>query len=193
MKTLILHPADNSTMFLSRLYCDLPNKTVITGGITKSQFQKEISTHARVILCGHGSPNGLFSVGKFPESPCIIDDSLVESLRYKTNFFIWCHADVFVRRHGLSGFYTGMFLSEMSECLWFKVECTEEDINESNYAFAKIVARHIEEPSIVFYKNVLVEYGQLKRRNMVVRYNHSRLFLNLFTPNLFLGKVVQTW
>jgi hypothetical protein len=194
MKTLVIHPDDRSTDFLRGLYLDLPDKTVITSGIDKLKLQEKIDTHARVIMCGHGSPNGLFSVGKFPESPYIIDDSMVDSLRYKTNFFIWCHADVFVRRHGLTGFHMGMFLSEMSECLCLGVDCTDTDITESNIDFAKIFFRHIDEPPIVFYKNVLVEYGQLvARNNPVAEYNHSRLFLNRFTPDLFLGKVVQTW
>ena len=71
------------------------------------------------------------------------------SFRIKTNtIYIWCNSDVFVRRHSLNGFHTGMFLSQMSECECFRVECTEEDINESNNGFAEIVAWHIHEPPI---------------------------------------------
>jgi len=193
MKNLIIHPQDTSTTFLRGLYNDLPDKTVITGGINKSQLQKEIDTHDRVIMCGHGSPQGLLSIGQYPKSGLyIIDETMVSSRRNKPNtFYIWCDSNVFVRRHGLTGFHTGMFLSQMSECRYFEVDCTEQDILESNSTFAETVAQHINEPPIVFYKNVLSEYGRL-RQNPVACYNHSRLFLNRYEPHLFLGKVAQT-
>ena len=82
-----------------------------------------------------------------------------------------------------------MFLDQMSECLCFRVECTEEDINESNYGFAEIIARHIHRPPILFYKNVLGEYNQLAQTNPVARYNHSRLFLKQLEPVKFADKV----
>jgi hypothetical protein len=193
MKTLIVHPQDASTSFLYGVYKDLPDKTVITGGLTKNQLQKEILRHDRILLSGHGSPQGLLSVGKFSRSGLyIIDDTMVQSLKNKANTLcIWCNADVFVRRHGLSGFNSGMFLSQMSECLFFRIECTEEDIIESNQRFAELVGEHINEPPIVFYKNVLLEYGRLEHRNPVARYNHTRLFLNHYQPDLFLPQVVQ--
>ena len=192
--TLIIHANDRSTDFLLGLYKDLPDKTIITSGMTKNQLRENISHHDRIILCGHGSPTGLFGVGQFPDSfPYVIDDTMVNVLRQKTNtIYIWCNADQFVRRHGLTGFYTGMFLSEMSECLYFSVKCTELDINESNNVFAKIVANHIDDPPIICYKKVLVEYGRLAQTNPVARYNHSRLYLNRFTPDLFLDMVRKT-
>jgi len=191
MKTFVVHPQDQTTTFLQSLYLDLPDKTVITGGITKYQLRKEICLHDRIIMCGHGSLSGLFSVGKFPHSyPYIIDDTMVSTLKHKTNaLYIWCNDDVFVRRHSLNGFHTGMFISQMSECVCFGVKCTEEEINESNNGFAEIVARYINEPPIVFYRNVLVEYGRLAETNPVARYNHSRLYLNRFEPVMFADMV----
>lgn len=194
MKTLVIHAQDSTTAFLYGVYKDLPDKTVITGGITKPELRKEILRHDRTILCGHGSTQGLLSVGQFPSSGLyIIDDTMVSSLRNKINsLYIWCNADVFVRRQGLTGFYTAMFLSQMSECLYFGVVCSEADIIQSNQTFAETVSRHINEPPIVFYKNVLMEYEWLAQTNPVARYNHSRLFLNRYQPGLFKPKVVQT-
>jgi hypothetical protein len=194
MKTLVIHPNDRSTDFLKGIYKDLRDKTVITGGVTKLKLRKYIENYDRTIFCGHGSPKGLFGVNQFPDGPYIIDDSMVQSLRNKANsLLIWCYSDSFVRKFRLNGFYTGLFLSETIECLSVGLEdFTIEDINESNDGFAEIVSRHIHRPPIVFYKNVLVEYGQVARTNPVARYNHSRLFLNQFEPDLFLGKVVQT-
>jgi hypothetical protein len=36
MKTLIIHPEDPTTTFLSQTYAAIPNKTVVQGGVTKS-------------------------------------------------------------------------------------------------------------------------------------------------------------
>ena len=53
MKTLIVHPEDNpSTTFLTGIYKNLDNKTVINGGITKDELRKYIQDHDRVICCG---------------------------------------------------------------------------------------------------------------------------------------------
>ena len=115
MKTLIIHPEDPSTFFLDIVYAPIENKTVITGGVSKSEVQKLIREHDRVMMMGHGSPGGLFNVGRF--SGCgayIIDQQMVPLLKEKTdNVFIWCNADKFVDIFGLKGFYSGMFISEV--------------------------------------------------------------------------------
>lgn len=150
MKTLIIHPQDPTTTFLGGIYETIPNKTVITGGITKDELRKHILDHDRVICCGHGSPVGLFGVGQFNiEDTYIIDDTMVESLRHKDCIFIWCHADKFVQRHLLTGFYTGMFISEVSEGIWYDFDDIYDLdilIEESNNEFAKIVSMYITEP-----------------------------------------------
>jgi len=67
MKDLIIHPDDPTTTFLSQIYAQLTNKTVIRGGISKSEIPKLIESHDRVLLLGHGSPYGLLSQGQFPD------------------------------------------------------------------------------------------------------------------------------
>jgi len=37
MKSLIIHPKDPTTRFLCGIYDTIPNKTVITGDVTKAQ------------------------------------------------------------------------------------------------------------------------------------------------------------
>ena len=99
MNTLIIHPEDPSTSFLDIVYTPIPNKTVITGGITKRELNKLISQHDRIMMMGHGSPFGLFSVGRFPESTgYIIDHNNVHLLKEKANsVYICCNADVYVK------------------------------------------------------------------------------------------------
>ena len=47
MRTLVIHPTDQTTEFLSPIYAHLMNKTVVKGGITKSEVQGLIESHDR--------------------------------------------------------------------------------------------------------------------------------------------------
>jgi len=38
--TLIIHPQDKSTDFLQPIYANIPNKKVITGGLTYAQLEE---------------------------------------------------------------------------------------------------------------------------------------------------------
>lgn len=136
MKTLIIHPKDPTTTFLSRIYARLKDKTIIKGGVSKSKIRDLIEVHDRVLLLGHGSPYGLLSQGQFFEAGLyIVDVSMVPVLKEKSNcMYIWCYADQFVHRHGLSGLCTGMFISELGEADYWRFEDIDESlINQSNF------------------------------------------------------------
>jgi hypothetical protein len=77
--------------------------------------------HNRVIMLGHGTPNGLMSVGQFPDVGFhIVDESMVYYLKNKTaNIYLWCNADLFVRRYGLSGLCCWMFISEIEVAIFY--------------------------------------------------------------------------
>lgn len=82
MKNLIVHPEDPTTTFLSPIYANLKNKTVIKGGITKSELRELIDSHDRVLMLGHGSTFGLLNPDQFPDAGSfIIDDSMVLPLK----------------------------------------------------------------------------------------------------------------
>src|SRR5664280_434259 len=121
MKTLIIHPEDSTTDFLSQIYSSLANKTVVKGGISKSELRKLIESHDRVLMLGHGSPYGLINTGQFPDAGLfIIDDSMALTLKNKRdNVYIWCNADQFVRKHRLTGLNSGMFISEGMEASYY--------------------------------------------------------------------------
>ena len=87
MRTLIIHPHDESTHFLKPIYEDIPNKTVITGGWDVIQMKTLIFMHDRIIMMGHGSPKGLFGTN-FNRS-YVIDSDIVDSLQYKKCIFIF--------------------------------------------------------------------------------------------------------
>jgi hypothetical protein len=180
MKTLIIHPEDSSTSFLDIVYEPIVNKTVITGGITKTEVQKLIHEHDRVMMMGHGSPGGLFSIGKF-DGNCgayIIDQNMVPALSKKDNsVFIWCNADKFVNTFKLRGFYSGMFISEVGEAYYCGLPGTEqEQVDESNYGFVNIIAKYINEDKNIIHENVTKEYGLIAEENPVALYNNNRLY-----------------
>jgi hypothetical protein len=179
MKTLIIHPEDPSTSFLDIVYKDIPNKTVITGGCTKGDVQQLIREHDRVMMMGHGTPGGLFSVGQFQNSNgYIIDYNTAPILNLKDNsVFIWCNADKYVETFGLKGFYSGMFISEVEEADYCGIPGTDQElIDESNFGFCNIIAKYINEDKNTIHENVLKEYGQIAVENPVALYNNLRLY-----------------
>jgi hypothetical protein len=181
MRTLVIHPEDSSTTFLDILYKDIPQKTIITGGVTKSELFELIQNHERIMMMGHGSPGGLFSVGKFKESGAyIIDHTFVPILKGKSNnVYIWCNADKFVDGFKLRGFYSGMFISEVGEAYYCGLPGTEQDqVDESNYGFCNIVAKHIQEEKDILHENVKKEYGLIAETNPVALYNNNRIYLS---------------
>lgn len=181
MKTLIIHPKDNSTSFLDIVYSSIPNKTVITGGISKLDLMTEMKKHDRIMMMGHGSPWGLFSVNQFKNTyGYIIDMTFIDILKEKKdNVFIWCNADQFVNKHNLRGFYSGMFISEVGEARYCGLPKTKQtQVDESNYGFCHILAECIDKNSQEIYNSVITEYGIIAKNNPVANYNHKRLYIS---------------
>lgn len=178
MKTLVIHPKDKSTEFLRSIYKDIPYKTIITGGCSRQDIIEEIFRHDRVVMLGHGGSQGLFSVGQFTDKVFVIDKDLVPYLKEKECVFIWCNSDKFVKEHNLFGFYSGMFISEVSESEYcgFK-NIDQEEVDFSNYVFSGIVGKYINSQKVSnIYYNVKNEYGVFVNSNPIVRYNHNRLY-----------------
>jgi len=174
-KTLVIHPHDQSTHFLKPIYENIPNKTIITGGLFIDEVNKLIYNHDQIIMLGHGSPKGLFGVN-FKRS-YVIDEDQVDLLQDKECIFIWCHADQFVKQHGLKGFHSGMFVSEVEEALIYKLKGDKKLISESNNAFAFMLGSVINRPLPEVYEQIKKEYGWLAERNEIAKYNHERLAL----------------
>lgn len=181
MKTLIIHPEDRTTDFLKPIYANIHDKTVITGGVPKRELDQLIKRYERIIMCGHGSPFGLFSMDRYPDSfGYIIDDISSMYLRSKKTICVWCHADEYVWRKGLRGLFTGMFISELGEAQ----QCgllgiTQDQVDESNQRFSNIIGQNINEPLPTIYERLVKGYGELISSNPVARYNHQRLYIRL--------------
>ena len=180
MKNLVIHPADRSTEFLKPTYTLLKDKTVVTGGITKSEIKVLIDLQDRIIMLGHGHKDGLLNPEQFPSAGLfIVDDSMATVLRKKSSgMYIWCHADHYVRTHALSGICSGMFISQPDEGTLFGFENIDNDlIDQSNNGFASIMAQWINEPLNLLYDRLLLEYSKLASNNAIAKFNLKRLFL----------------
>lgn len=180
-EVLVIHPDDKSTDFLKPIYENIPNKLVINGGLTHTEVSKLIEEHDRIIMLGHGSPYGLFSMGRFNTyRNYIIDYTMVDKLEGKDQcIFIWCNADMFMNQFPtLKGFYSGMFISEVGEANYCSVFNTNQDIvNESNNTFSEILGKYSNENVTSIYENVTKEYSELAKTNPVAEYNSVRLYL----------------
>ena len=179
MKTLVIHPDDKSTDFLCPIYQTIQDKTVLRNGFTKDEIKEQIKEYDRIIMLGHGSPDGLFAVGQFKtDNSYIIDSSSTDILAEKEeNVYIWCHANKFVEKLDLKGFYTGMFVSEILEALYCELPLVEQKVvDESNDGFSKIVSNHINDSKSDIYTNTIKEYQIIANRNLVAAYNIIRIY-----------------
>ncbi|MEX0707797.1 MAG: hypothetical protein WD078_07495 [Woeseia sp.] len=175
--TLVIHPRDETTRFLELAYQGV-DATVVTGRVPRARLQGLMEKFDQIVMLGHGSWNGLYSAGQFPECPYVIDDQVVDLLRERdNNVFVWCFASDFVRKHRLRGFATGMFISEVQEAELFELTVTDEEIQESNRVFADVVGRHLNKDPRELYAAVDDEYGTLAACNPVAEYNHALLEL----------------
>jgi hypothetical protein len=95
----------------------------------------------------------------------------------ENNVYIWCNADKFVDVFGLKGFYSGMFISEVGESNYCGLPgMSQEIVDESNYGFCNIIAKHINEDKELIHENVKKEYGLIAETNPVAFYNNNRLY-----------------
>jgi len=165
MKTLVIHPKDTSTDFLSTIYSD-KDWTVINTNTSKKFLKEQIKSHDRIIMLGHGTPCGLLGFDRF-----VIDSTLVYLLREKDCVCIWCNADIFVKKYGLKGFFTGMIISEYEEAIMCCVPTNSFWINESNTNFALAIKNSIDEENMLEKAKLLYEGN-----NAVVEFNRNNFF-----------------
>jgi len=169
MKTLVIHPDDRTTDFLSTIYSDQPDWTVINYDCSKSFLKSQISAHERIIMLGHGIPLGLLGYSRL-----VINPNFVYLLRdpNKQYVYIWCNADQFVQIYKLHGFFTGMVISEPQEASWFNIDVTDDEINYSNWLFANSIKNAIDTDN--FHQNVKATYYDID--NPVINFNKQRIY-----------------
>jgi len=166
MKTLVIHPDDRSTSFLSIIY-EGKGYTVITDWRTSmSKLRKLVHGHDRIMMMGHGAPYGLFGYVDALTNP-----HFIKLLRTKECVCIWCNADKYVERVGLKGFYTGMFISEVGEARYFNIDVDQKAVDYSNNLFVNLMRDMVESPNIL---------NEIKSSYVgdcpVIKFNNAKLY-----------------
>lgn len=174
MSTLVIHPKDPSTDFLSVIYEDIIDKTVISKPVSSYRLAYLMGANDRIIMMGHGTPYGLLGWGGFAIHP-----GFVELLREKQNsVYIWCHANKFVEKNKLKGFATGMIISEIGEAFFYGITSPQSEITESNQRFAASVRKYINlpEPQLISEGVLKSYYHHNPIENQIIDFNSENIF-----------------
>ena len=166
MKTLVIHPKDHTTDFLSVIYTNT-NWTIITTNVSKSHLKSQIKSHDRILLLGHGTELGLIGFDHF-----IIDSTYIYLLREKHCICIWCNADIFFTKYKLKGFYTGMIISDLDESYDFSIPSSLDDIYDSNKLFAKSIQDSIDSDNMLLE----VKSAYDSKDNSIIDFNKYNIY-----------------
>ena len=131
----VVHPKDKTTAVLKGLYEGM-DYCLVDQSMTNQEV-RHVLNHANafelMMLLGHGSDRGLYS--RTDDNQEEFDRILVgKHHRYYLTkqhrlIGIWCHANLFAEEHHLSGLFTGMFISEMSEAYEYGVATSQEELD----------------------------------------------------------------
>jgi hypothetical protein len=165
-RTLVIHPLDRSTEFLSVIY-DCKEWTIVSDHKSRKEMKNLIKAHDRIIMMGHGDERGLFGHDQY-----VINKENAYHLRTKECVFIWCNADVFIRAHRLKGLYTGMIISDWDEAIMFAIyHVNQPMIEESNTLFAGTIGKYIYWPDRL--KQIKAKYTSTE--NPIIQFNERNI------------------
>ena len=167
MKTLVIHPHDPTTDFLSEIYAGR-DWTVIRENVSRKVLTDAIKEHDHIIMLGHGTPYGLLGFERM-----YIDSLYIYLLKEKECTCIWCNADEFVQKYKLKGLHTGMFISEVGEAYDFCVPATLKEIWNSNRMFASAVRK-----ALISEEPLSVLKAMYEETNDLTMFNKERMYLN---------------
>ncbi len=169
MKTLVIHPEDPTTYFLTKVYENY-ECTIVRTRIPKSALRRLIRESDRIIMLGHGTEKGLIDSSK---KNFFIDSTWVAELRNKPDVkLIWCNADVFARKYKIHGIATGMIISEEEEAIDYCVTTKPNDIDYSNYLLAKVLHTCLEKTGEDFSEMAKDLY---QGESSVIKFNRNNI------------------
>ena len=169
MKTLVIHPFDRSTDFLSTIWKD-KGFTMLRTTVSKSKLADLIKSHDRIIMIGHGTDQGLLRPAGKGFNGFIIDSRLVYLLRDKDCVCIWCNADKFVDKYKLKGIFTGMIVSDFDEAYMF---CVDGDIKDSNTKFAHHMSLMVD--GVMSISDAIDSYNSTT--NGIIQFNRNNIYI----------------
>ena len=170
---LVVHPADRTTDFLCEIYKNIDCEVIRDERCPTATLYSKIRQHDRVIFLGHGTEDGLLRTPI--DGSLLISSDFVELLKGKECIYIWCNADQFVRVYGLSGFATGMIISEVEEAFMYSVEFKNEELVESNLVFAKAIAPNVLKDKNTILSDFLKNYPI--KNNNITQFNKGNVFV----------------
>ena len=179
--TLVIHPKDASTDFLTRIYKDKDWTSIRSWPQDPASLKRFINCYDRIIMMGHGTPSGLLNVGSFygdePNQLYVIDNYFTDLLQTKETVSIWCHSDQFARQYKLPGFHTGMIISEVSEAQYVlgKTPLNAEETLDNMNLFADVVGKHIDNPNLLEMQKLIRE--QYNRDDPVSAFNRDNIIM----------------
>lgn len=173
VKTLIIHPKDASTNIFYKAYRFLNCDILRDSGVHKNKLTKLINKNDRIVFLGHGSNYGLYKV---PINGLLLfGDTHVDLVKGKECVYVWCHADEFTRRNNLSGFCTGMVISDFEEANDYCINASLAEINASNINFANALGKAISVKDIE-YEMIDVFKQHFEVKNAVDEFNLNSIF-----------------
>ena len=192
MKATIVHSnaGDTDTRVLAALWDGIPDARVLdvrpgTPGARRAVDVAIAEEEDALVLCGHGSPQGLFdpsvmargnlaAIARNP--PYLVDVRNAPSIRARRVVGVWCYAASFAESAGLRGFFTGMFVSNPAEAAF--VGCPGRDSAATMTEQEVLFCRRV---NALLRADVPMEdwiprlHAQADRTLGVVRYNYDRL------------------
>lgn len=179
--TLVIHPKDVTTDCLSVIYENQDWDLIRSPATLDQDVRDQIASHSRIIMLGHGSPDGLLCPGFRGQIYCrfgryIIDHSHAELLKDKDTFSIWCNSDEYFRTHDMRGLHTGMIISEVTEeyAVLGKAPLNYTQMTRNMKLFSETFAKYITLEPEELRRKVLEEYDG---KDEVTRYNRSNILV----------------
>ena len=132
---IVVHPFDPSTRMLCEIYKGIEGVTLFDSWKQLDEILKAIAAAPKdepILLLGHGCPSGLLDM----RYGLVIGDADAELLKDRPNLVgIWCYASSYAYTHGLKGFFSGMFISELPEAIVNGVDASAEEIDDDAWDF----------------------------------------------------------
>ena len=173
----IIHANDPTTKVLSRLYASRDDVTShIDEASTNVAIQAAIRNDDTIMMLGHGNKYGLFSKPSRKEryERFLITDRHVQFLRNKTCIGIWCYANEFAEKYGLTGLFSGMIISELSEAVEHKIVATKEEIDSEMEKFTSRLKFCLEHYKLKDIPSKMMLMDDV--RSELTQFNYKNLF-----------------
>lgn len=178
---LVIHPNDITTKVLEGLYLNDEGGRVLKEESSNSDIRSalhRLPKWERLMLLGHGSHAGLFSREKDEAefNRIIVGHPHSFYLRGRSNIVaIWCNADLFARKEGLHGLFSGMIISEMKEAEEYKISTSEEELEREIPLFVGRLRKLLDDGMPLWeIPDAMMDSGF--ERSELNEFNYSRLY-----------------